>query len=639
MRLMPALASLGVEHVVVLDWETFYDAGYSLRGITELEYVRDRRFQILYLGLELDGYAVKGTHNLDTINDWMLGIPWHKTAVIGHNLAFDGTVLVDKFGIRPLLWVDTLSMANNLVRPFTGSVSLENCLKWLMGQGGGMIPQKGKFLSQMRGVGRHNWTPAHIKGLGDYCKLDVRGTAVLAEHLLENFPPQELLLIHQTIKAIVEPRICIDTALLYKSAADVKAKQAELAAKADVDAAALRSNEKFAQLLIEAGVQPPMKTSEATGEMTYAFSKSDEEFMGLLDHPDPQVAALMAARLANKTSIAKTRAETLIRIGEAVEVLPAPIKYCGAGTTRMSGGGALNLQNLPNGSPIRDAMEAPEGHVFVVADAKQIEARTHSANMGQDDKTQQFRDGIDVYAVTASGLYNMEVSDKTHPKERKVGKVADLQLGYLAGAFVFRNFLWKQNIIVSEQEARSLVNRWRKQNSAIMQGSYELANRFYEMLKKDRDCAYQHSSGTFIYGKRGDTAFIKFPNGLKILYPEIRQGVDNFGRSGWGYTRRKGVSEKQQWFQLLRPNLIVNNATQGLARCITMQHALKLTQYEIMWLALTVHDELIFIVPEKYAERAAEACRLVMSKAPGPYAEHIPLAADVNIARRYGHAK
>jgi len=56
----------------------------------------------------------------------------------------------------------------------------------------------------------------------------------------------------------------------------------------------------LAELLREMGVEPPMKVSIRTGRDAYAFSKTDEEFKALLEHENPLVQAVVAARLADR---------------------------------------------------------------------------------------------------------------------------------------------------------------------------------------------------------------------------------------------------------------------------------------------------------------------------------------------------
>jgi hypothetical protein len=58
--------------------------------------------------------------------------------------------------------------------------------------------------------------------------------------------------------------------------------------------AELQSAGKLAKLLVKLGVEPPMKESARTKQMTYAFSQQDESFMALAAHEDERVRDLIA---------------------------------------------------------------------------------------------------------------------------------------------------------------------------------------------------------------------------------------------------------------------------------------------------------------------------------------------------------
>ena len=71
-----------------------------------------------------------------------------------------------------------------------------------------------------------------------------------------------------------------------------------------------------------------MKESPATGKQTFAFAKSDEAFKALAEHEDPQVQALVAARLGTKSRWRRPARSVLSTLPS--EALPVP------GTTRLT---------------------------------------------------------------------------------------------------------------------------------------------------------------------------------------------------------------------------------------------------------------------------------------------------------------
>jgi DNA polymerase len=116
----------------------------------------------------------------------------------------------------------------------------------------------------------------------------------------QNFNKQELKLIDLTLRMFTEPTLRLDLPVLEQHLVDVQRKKEALIAEANADREVLMSNQKFAERLVEYGVAPPMKISPTTGKMTYAFSKTDEEFKALLEHDNVTVQAIVAARLGVK---------------------------------------------------------------------------------------------------------------------------------------------------------------------------------------------------------------------------------------------------------------------------------------------------------------------------------------------------
>jgi DNA polymerase len=76
------------------------------------------------------------------------------------------------------------------------------------------------------------------------------------------------------------------------------------------------STQKFKEALEALGVTVETKTSLRTGKETPAFAKTDEFMAGLLDHEDPAVQALAAARLGFKSTLEETRCAKLLSIAE-----------------------------------------------------------------------------------------------------------------------------------------------------------------------------------------------------------------------------------------------------------------------------------------------------------------------------------
>ena len=80
--------------LITLDFETYYDVGFSLSGLTTEEYIRDARFQVIGVGIKVEEgetYWVTGSHQ--DIKEALDKIDWKNSALLCHNTQFDGGIL------------------------------------------------------------------------------------------------------------------------------------------------------------------------------------------------------------------------------------------------------------------------------------------------------------------------------------------------------------------------------------------------------------------------------------------------------------------------------------------------------------------------------------------------------------------
>ena len=103
------------------------------------------------------------------------------------------------------------------------------------------------------------------------------------------------------------------------------------------------------------------------------------------------------------------RLATMRQISQATGgMLPPYLVYCGSVTGRFSGGGKLNVQNLGRaglGAQIRGLLVAKPGHVFVIADFAQIEARITAWYSGQRDAAGVYREAGPLRGVRHPGFW------------------------------------------------------------------------------------------------------------------------------------------------------------------------------------------------------------------------------------------
>ena len=132
---------------------------------------------------------------------------------------------------------------------------------------------------------------------------------------------------------------------------------------------------------------------------------------------------------------------------------------------------------------------------------------------------------------------------------------------------------------------------------------------------------YKHKCLTFSKER------IELPNGMSLLYPDLRRDKDDKGRSQWVY----GPNATK-----LYAGKVTNNVTQAVARIVMTDGMLRVSKkYPI---AGTVHDELIAVVPDDEVADAKTWVLAQMTMEP-KYMPGIPLDADGGHHRRYGLAK
>lgn len=623
--------------IYTIDFETYYSKMFSLSKMTTESYVRDPQFEVLLAGIKKNNGPTKWVPK-PLVAHVLQAIDFSKAAILCHNTAFDGAILSWHYGVKPKLWLDTLSMARPIHNVTVGGSLKALATYYKLGV-------KGDEVVNALGKRYADFSQEELQRYADYCVNDVEITYNLWLKLKKELPASELLVIDQTLRMYTEPKIELDVPLLEKHLIEVRQRKEDVLRElADVvgmgeqfDPAVLKtllmSNSQFASLLILLGVDPPMKVSPRTGKETYAFSKTDKGLIDLLEHPDERVRAATEARLGTKSTLEETRTAAFIGIAGRGP-LPIMLNYYGAHTGRFSGGDKVNLQNLPSrgNTTIRQALKAPDGYEIIACDSSQIEARTVAWLAGQDDLVQSFRDGRDVYSEFASEVYGRTIT-KAHYTERFVGKTAILGLGYSMGAEKFRRTLALAKIEIDENEAQRTVRLYRQKYWKIV----ELWQTCGQVLKD----MVGNRTGTLKDGISYDSAGILLPNGLRVTYPALRQTKDGFEYINDARSYRKAVTQRMSGGNLddlpwtkIYGGKVVENIVQALAGIIVRGQMVEIGLAG-HFVAFQVHDENVCVVPTASAE-AAEAEIIRFMSQPPTWAPDLPVACEAGRATNYG---
>ena len=614
--------------LVFMDFETYYSKEYTLKKLTPIEYILDSRF-------ECHGMAVK--QGLARKSEWVPGpeIPAYlhlldrfEVAMVSHNALFDAAILAWRYNYVPVRLIDTLGMARAMLGHKLKSLSLNNVSQYL---GFGM---KGDTVNKTLGVHQSQlvWNVSLHNELAAYSCDDNDKCAQIFKALIKDFPAKELDVMNLVIRACVLPQFKLNRTVLEQHMIRVLGDKRRALELAQVhDAGNLRSNEKFAELLRELGVDPPMKVSLTTGKETYAFAKTDSSFIDLAEHDDPKVQALVAARLGHKSTLEETRTQKLLAISNLTwpvgeRWMPVPLRFSGAHTHRLSGDMKLNMQNLPRRSALRRALVAPIGSQVISIDLAQIEARIVAWICEQLDLLEAFAMGTDVYSEFAETVFTLEVSRTVNPNMRFIGKTAILGLGYGMSHNKFmvsvksgsKNQLGKV-IEMLPAVAQKVVQVYRSKYSRIAGSWNRLQGVGMNTLANGGTWVF----GPCIFGLNE----IRLPNDLKLFYDDLQSMSQGGTINNWRF--RYGGR-----FKFVYGAKLLENITQALAQIIIKELALR-AQDEGMRFAHQVHDELLFVVKNKYVERTRE--RLLELAAIRPdWAPELPLASETKFGPSYG---
>ena len=649
------------DRILTIDFETRWDSkDYTLSKMTTEEYIRDKRFKafgvcIHELGTDSPIEWVGG----DGLREYFSGVDWEKTAVLAHNAQFDVSIMEWVYNAHPAFIFDTLSMARAL-----RGVEVGNSLAKLAGDFN--LPPKGTAVHSTNGSVELR---ADVEAeLAEYCKHDVYLCEQIFNRLIEGYPKSELRLIDMTLKMYTRPTLELDSKMLIKALTEEGALREGLLQRLGIQEAELASNPKFADVLQSLGVTPPTKVSKTTGKEAFAFAKNDALFQALLNGEREDVALLCEARLKVKSTTERTRAQRFLDISQRGK-LPVPLSYYGALSGRWTAakGSAINMQNLKRGSFLRKAIMAPDGHQLVVGDLSQIEPRVLAWLADYADMLDIFRAGGDPYAAFGSQMFNIPgLTKESHPDLRQSAKSALLGCGYGLGWASFASqlltgFLGAPPVRYEKAFAKTLGV-----DQAYAQKFIDWEDNVAKMLEIPHTCTDQellthclaakkiidiyrataHPVATFwdmcsnliessLYGGKVfqykcltfSKERIELPNGMSLLYPQLRREKDEKGRSQWVY----GPNATK-----LYAGKVTNNVTQAVARIVMTDGMLRVSKkYPI---AGTVHDELIAVVPDDEVVDAKTWVLAQMTMQP-KYMPGIPLAADGGAHRRYGEAK
>lgn len=595
--------------LLFLDTETFFDkkAGYDLRSLSMVEYVRDGRFK--FLGAAM---CEEGPPAWFGPDDLPLSDPgWSELTLVGHNLKFDGSVLARLGVAAPAQYIDTKALARAVLGKQVEGYSLSELAVFFD------LPPK-QDMPDLSDEAK----------LAEYCRHDVWLCREIYHRCIDQFPTNQLPHLDWTIRSFVYPKLVVDTAILDAAVAEEKRRKAALFEGLGIPKATFSSSKKFTELMAAKGCTLPTKKSPRTGKEIPALSKADSAFHDLLNNHDKGIVALCEARREAKSTIMETRCESLSSVGKTGP-WPFDVEYSGAAQThRYSGGGAAggNPQNFVRDSALRAAVLAPPGHVLVVGDFAAVEMRIVAYLAKDPALIRAIEAGRDVYCDFASKLFKRPVT-KADKELRWAGKTAMLAFQYCVGAMKFQSTVKIQTgLSLADDEADRAVKLYRTQYWRIPQLWAFLEQQLPRMARGETG-----AMGSLPV--RLDGGRIRLPSGLMLQYPGLRvKGRGRFGKTDWVYDvwGKKNTREESRIYG----GKILENISQALAG----ELAKEVNMRHLQSLVGACHDEVILAVPEEEAEERKAELEKDMQRAP-TWMPRLNLQCEVGCGKTWKEAK
>ena len=595
------------------DFETYYDSDYTLKKLTTEEYVRDPRFEpICFCGYFPSEQPIRFVQlfGYDSIKRWMDEQDWQRIDFVAHHCQFDGLILSHHFGVYPRSLGCTLSMARTQSRERIGSqLSLLKLSEKL-----GKRPKTVNYAA-FKGVRPADFTPVMKDDLMAECLDDcIICKEVFYDFITNGFPINELDIIDLTMKMFTMPMLRGDIDAFVGMANEEIERKNVIMNELGVTREQLGSNTTFMKILEDLGVEVGMKKG-AKGPIP-AIAKTDEFMQSLLEDEDEYIAELASARLQIKSNITETRAARMAAISSR-GAIPIYLRYCGAHTTRWSGGDKQNSQNFKRKGSLRSGILAPRGCKLIIIDYDQIECRFVLRLAAQQDQLDIFRQGRDIYKETAARLYGVPVEEVTDA-QRGFGKLLVLSCGFGAGARTIQrtaaNGAYGAPLKITFEEAEEAKTLYRTINSKVVKLWY-WADAILRSMLSDPGMPFweididpnRPKVPVTVEGKK-----IILPNKLILDYSSLEYTELGDNDVAW---EKNQIWKDNKWVPYkdltvkhnhcmtnIYGGKFIQNIVEGLHRNVVSDAMLKVKRDRSLrhvHLVLQGHDELVYICPDE----------------------------------------
>jgi DNA polymerase I-like protein with 3'-5' exonuclease and polymerase domains len=358
----------------------------------------------------------------------------------------------------------------------------------------------------------------------------------------------------------------------------------------------LNANEQVADLVYEKR-KHPCKVFTPSGKRSTA-SDTLESF-----HKDPIVK-----KIGEYAKFSKLQSSFVINLQNRVfenKIHPS-VNQVGARTGRSSVS-EPNIQQIPvrseDGKRVREVFVASPGHLLIVSDLSQIELRVLGHFTQDKQLLRAYRNNLDLHALLAARVFGEDFT----PIDRLYAKNGNFSVLFGAAAPTLVRRYGFPNVRLAQQ---------------VIDGFYATYRRVEPWKEEILDTARRK------YRKGVSPPYVSTILGRKRRLPELNSSVRGV-RAG---AERQAVS-----------SIIQGSAADLFKLAMIDCHELLQKQAWEGHIIMTVHDELVVEVPERYAKEGLVLVKSAMESVVNPFTEEpilsLPVVADAKIVERWSDAK
>lgn len=294
---------------------------------------------------------------------------------------------------------------------------------------------------------------------------------------------------------------------------------------------------------------------------------------------------------------------------------------------------------------LRGMICAAPGKKLIACDWAAIEGRMLAWLAGQESALNIYRTHGMIYEATACDIYGLPRLDDVTKKQRLVGKVATLALGYQGGKRAFHSMAKNYFLRVPDEQAEDIKKKWRLANPQTVAYWYDLERAAVSAINSPgQKFAVGPRGRQVIFMQKGSFLFCLLPSGRPICYPypKMRNVIPPWEREKKALDPNYKIEPKlaltymglvnQKWVRRAAyGGLLAENITQATSRDVLAEglHRVENAGYPIV---MHTHDEIVCEVPEGFGSaKELENLMCILPK----WANGLPVDAEAWEGKRY----